>query len=330
MTLITAVLSRDWIMLAADRRLTSRDARGRVIWQTDVDTKIAVVDGELLVGYTGVIPNPEEGTGFGAWVADLLTPMRSGPVVPYLQDKLTDLWRESAALRGERFMLVTIGFASDSFGRVGPPAINLISNSMTKDGDFSPFVAVAREFEVYRITAKDGYCVVTQGIQLEDHEVGEHAAGLKQTNGRIEFADLSSMITNLHQYAADNSNGEVGASALLVVMNKSAHTSQNIVTKIGELAFGIGGGVAPDGTAKADADFTTDIVAVFVDPTPGNTDYYPPTSVGTQRFPGKYVTARTGLIRVGGDPADAHRLPMLPVAGPITLLDPGVPFEPPG
>lgn len=328
MTLITAVLSRDWIMLAADRRLTSRDASGRVLWQTDVDTKIAVVDGELLVGYTGVIANPEEGTGFGAWLADVLTPLRSGPVVPYLKDTLTRLWRESAALRGERFMLVTVGFTADTFGRVGPPEINLISNSMTRDGDFSPFVTVAPEFDVYRITAKDGYCVVTQGVQLEDHEVGEHVAGLRLTDGHIEFADLSAMITKLHHYAAENSNGEVGASSLQVFMNKSAHPSQNIVTKIGDLAFGVGGGVAPDGTAKGDADFATDIVAVFVDPTPGNTDYYPPASVGTQRFPGKYWTTRTGLIRVGGDPAGMDQLPMLPVAGPITSLDPGVPFEP--
>lgn len=299
------------------------------MWQTDADTKIAVVDGELLVGYTGVLPTPEVGTGFAFWLEELLAELTSGEVVPYLQAKLTDLWRETDALREERFMLVTIGFRSSPLGATLPPRIELVSNSMRSNGKFSRYVPLSPEFSVHRLDLlEDQIMVVTQGWEVDSQEIQEQMKGFDSKDGHFHYEDLSDRVTSLYEEVASQSNGDVGAPALLVLMNKSAHRSPDIVTKAGDQVLRTGGGRARPGEQPRQAfDSKKDIAAEFLNPNDPGGILYTPASIATRRPGiGGWATTFGGRIRVGGD-IDPDQ--PLPPRLPITPNDPGVPHVPP-
>ncbi len=285
MTLITAFATADWVALAADRRLTWTGPNGEVRRKTDADTKIAVIDGELLVGYAGAVPATEAGA-FGSWIGDLMRTLTEGPTIPFLRSSLTEHWASTPSLTGQRFVLVTVGFTSDAFGRPVEAQMAVISNSMDADGRFSPYSKVSDTFEVRTWSPSDGYLTMTQGYLVDERDLRE-AFALDESCARLDSvtADrVSDDIFKLHQTVADESTGSVGSATLIVFMSRSAFRSTVVSTYLGGgLVVSHGGSSRNEPDSGGPVDYEQEIVAKFADPAGVVTDKYPPSQVPSGR-----------------------------------------------
>jgi len=229
MTLITAICTAGWVGLAADRRLTANK------WQADAETKVAVVDGEYLIGYTGEVPMiegpppnggaPVTERGFERWLHRGLLGLSDGAD---LHAHLVDYLSHDDFLRTRPIMLVTAGF----IGAVGPAEVHVISNSMTDDGDVRRD-GVVHPFRDMRVAAVDQpgqFAVVLRGVPVPRQEVDMRVGPMLECHELTDETLLTvyEVLSDIYIDVADQSGGTVGSDVMIATLPREGYGRQGL------------------------------------------------------------------------------------------------------
>lgn len=125
MTLIVAVLTKEFALLSSDRRIT-RTRDGQIIEQHDSDTKVFVLDRQYVVGYSGVARFG--GERMEDWLAGKLASVSPVDRLNVLQAEMENAVHEFDTYH-EVISFVGVGFRSNSFGPPIPHAW-ILSNAL--------------------------------------------------------------------------------------------------------------------------------------------------------------------------------------------------------
>lgn len=298
MTLVTTVMTNNWVALAADRRLTWTNRLGDVVRQEDADTKLAVIEGEMLIGYAGATPISDLGGGFGMWLVEVLADLTSGPVIPFLQMHLSNRWATTPALHDQGFVVVLAGYSSNAFGRPMAPEITLISNAFDVHGDFSPWIRPSRDFRTRVVTAvEDQYCIITQGYpvdleDLRDVRLGPDARTLTAASA----ATIRKALMQLHSSVADQASGPVGTATMVAFLTRGAFGSATLVTRMSDgRMLATGPVLDPAVSDRLVLNYDTQIVAHFADSGGGGGSEFTPATVATGRPSGRRFISSSGV-----------------------------------
>jgi hypothetical protein len=144
-TLITGVLSDQYVALISDMRVT-RLAGGRIVSQEDTDIKLIALGGQFLMGFTGLARI--SGLRVEAWLGRVL---KGVPVENYFQVLRREI-EKAFVQEGQAGKMphafLAVGYMTDRpGGRVRPFSIT-ISNSFDSAGTFSPDAAVSQQFGI--------------------------------------------------------------------------------------------------------------------------------------------------------------------------------------
>jgi hypothetical protein len=221
-TLITGVLTDEYVALMSDRRVTV-EIGTRIVSQEDTDTKTIALGGQFLMGFTGLARIGK--LRIEVWVGRVLKGVK-------LEDYFEVLRRETeAAFVRERqagrmpHVFLAVGYAS--LRPAGPvhPLCLTISNSLDRRGRFSTAVPVSSQFgiSVERL-ANRRQLIVPAGCRV-------HETTLRALEHRIRVVvrgDPSNpaltvwpLLTALHD-TAKRSCGYVGRDVLFASMPRRA------------------------------------------------------------------------------------------------------------
>jgi hypothetical protein len=107
MTLITWAITDRWTILASDRRLTWL-RNGVPVSFEDTATKSFVLNGQLLMGYTGLAEI--DGKSTELWVLDHLTGVRPNDIPQTLSDAMNEYYRKTPGVRDVPHHFRLLGF----------------------------------------------------------------------------------------------------------------------------------------------------------------------------------------------------------------------------
>lgn len=287
MTLITALASSNWVAMAADRRLTSNDSHGQVIWQRDATTKISVVDGEYLVGFAGQLIQGDLERGFEEWLVHAVSTLKKGNLAPHLVSKLNEYWASQPHLAGRAMVVVLAGFALTS----KPPYIRTeilrISNGrLGKDNSIQLHSHGSNKFGVFPVRPPTGFAMDTEGVSVDQREFEPYVNPLKGCPilnvGAANLVRRS--LISFHQSVAEQANGTVGTGTTVVTFPRTAYRSASVV-----------------GDLRGQADPANDIVGFYVDPATDASDVYVPGLIPSGRKNASVVTVTDVRINTAAD-----------------------------
>lgn len=110
MTLITFVLTDEYVVLASDRRITL--ARGtKVISQDDKAVKSVLLNGQMLLGFTGVAEL--HGKPMLQWLGEHLIGVHPNDIPEVLRDLMTDYYKANRSVRALPHAFIAAGYAFD-------------------------------------------------------------------------------------------------------------------------------------------------------------------------------------------------------------------------
>lgn len=145
MTLITGVLTDEYVALMSDRRVTVKSGT-RIVSQEDTDTKTIALGGQFLMGFTGLARIDK--LRIEVWVGSVLNGVKLENYFEVLRREIEAAFvRERQAGRLPHAFLA-VGYASL---RPGGPVYALrvtISNSFDHRGRFSTAVPVSPQFRI--------------------------------------------------------------------------------------------------------------------------------------------------------------------------------------
>lgn len=108
MTLITFVLTEQYVVVASDRRITL--ARGtKVLSQDDKAVKSVLINGQLLLGFTGVAE--PDGMPMVQWLGEHLTGVHPNDIPEVLRDLMSKYYRANRAVHAIPHAFLAAGFA---------------------------------------------------------------------------------------------------------------------------------------------------------------------------------------------------------------------------
>lgn len=224
MTLIVAMATRDFILLASDRRVTRTEtvAPGRTVTlsQDDTDTKTIVLNGRYILGFAGLARIPQPGidslTGapnrqrMEAWLCAVLSGVSPDDYWSTIADRFGTVVEEANFRRQHRFMAV--GWAEQETGSMRSEMID-VRNS----------VSAVHTLRPYRHLCDEPYELSCAGFDPP-------AAALEQLRGFIDRnveqycsqpAAFVNPIRRLYRAAAAISGGTVGESILMTSLPRA-------------------------------------------------------------------------------------------------------------
>lgn len=131
MTLIVAIVTDEYVVLASDRRVTWR--RGtRTVFQEDSAMKTFVFGGHFLVGFTGVAKIGQD--SIEEWLSGVLVGVPVHEMLLAVQVAAQDVFDRTPALSGQQHTFLGVGFARRSGDGEYIPVGFYISNNLDSQG----------------------------------------------------------------------------------------------------------------------------------------------------------------------------------------------------
>lgn len=112
MTLITFVLTEHYVVLASDRRITRFRSNGSIYSQEDEAMKTFVINGQLLLGYTGVAEF--DGVPMDRWLSETLSGVHPNDIPRVLASTMESFYGSHPPLAGIPHHFRAAGFAVDN------------------------------------------------------------------------------------------------------------------------------------------------------------------------------------------------------------------------
>jgi hypothetical protein len=221
-TLITGVLTDEYVALMSDRRMTVKIGT-RIVSQEDTDTKTIALGGQFLMGFTGLARIDK--LRIEVWVGRVLNGVKLENYFEVLRQEIEAAFvRECQAGRMPHAFLA-VGYASLRPGGPVYPLCVTISNSFDHRGRFSTAVPVSPQFRIsVERLANRRQLIVPVGHPV--HETTLRA--LEQRIRVVVRGDPSNpaltvwpLLTALHD-TAKRSRGYVGRDALFASMPRRA------------------------------------------------------------------------------------------------------------
>lgn len=208
MTLITAVVSRNWVALASDRRISFSQAGQTPTWQEDATVKSVIHDRRYILGFAGTVPPGEH---VDMWIASLLTERRAEAVDDFLRRRLCEQWNGDPRLRGRAAAIVGVGFRQD-----GRAHGFLVSNAFTPQGDVNIY-NVRPKFDKRGFSAPSAR-QIGEYTEPEDHQSLSELAETGAVLGSTTMQSLVTLMVDVHHAVADSSEERVGREFLLTTL----------------------------------------------------------------------------------------------------------------
>ncbi|MEZ0141485.1 hypothetical protein AB1285_02110 [Microbacterium sp. NRRL B-14842] len=131
MTLITAVLTDEYVVMASDRRVTWRHGTRTERFE-DSAMKCFVLGGHLLMGFTGVAVI--EGKSMELWLGETISRVDTADMIGELQKRIQEVFDRTPSLSGQPHSFFAAGFLRRRpDGKFIPVGI-LLSNCMNRAG----------------------------------------------------------------------------------------------------------------------------------------------------------------------------------------------------
>lgn len=225
-TLICAVATNEYIAISADRRLTFWEG-GSVVKQIDVETKVAMLSGRILLGYAGVANLDASGGRIALWLADTLSKVKPSEQLSTLKCALDRRWAQGG-LSGKPHAFIGAGY--DGLR----PYVFHISNAMTSHGRFSPFNA-RDNFTFRRAGAVQQMQILTAGAEVERHDEQK----LRDRLGRVDtlngdhVKEIRKALLEFSNSTAETNGGSVGLQTMVTTMPRSSVEAHTIIDDTG-------------------------------------------------------------------------------------------------
>ncbi|MGC5224732.1 hypothetical protein ACPW96_19375 [Micromonospora sp. DT81.3] len=223
MTLIVFVVTNEYAIVASDRRMTTLQ-RGKPTKFEDVAMKTFLLNGQVLMGYTGVAVL--DGMPMERWVADALWGVMPDAIPETLRYRMNDYYRRHPEVRGLPHHFRLAGFGSDTARRPATFPIGFeVSNARwVAKGDRVESVHVGEFKTVQNIFGNRRQAVGAVGAPYS-------LRALRSLENTVRFAlrrdpqDPSGLFDPIVQFiraVADRSGGTVGHTVMVASIPRSA------------------------------------------------------------------------------------------------------------
>lgn len=213
MTLITTILTDEYVILASDRRVTWR--RGSMSDRyEDVAMKSFILGGHLIMGFTGVAVI--EGKPMERWLGEILSGVHTHDMIATIQSRIQEVFDRNPSLSGVPHTFVAAGFMKRrSDGRMIPVEI-LLSNCMNRRGVPDPRRVNGRFLGRKIELGNQRHNVITIGwdVRAEDLQELDRLVRVSLKANPREPLLLFSPTVEMMRDVARRSHGGVGESIL--------------------------------------------------------------------------------------------------------------------
>lgn len=145
MTLITGVLTDEYVALMSDRRVTTRVGT-RIVSQEDTDVKAIALGGQFLMGFTGLARIAD--LRVEAWASSVLRDVKPEDYFEVLGRRIEEVFVREGQAGKIPHAFLAVGYASLRAGDPVNPLSITISNSFDSRGRFSTAVPVSPHFSL--------------------------------------------------------------------------------------------------------------------------------------------------------------------------------------
>lgn len=223
MTLITWAITAEYAVIVSDRRVT-RLVRGRAVSFEDEAMKTFLLNGQLLMGYTGLAEIC--GKPMDIWVAERLAGQDPLSWPEILKAEMQEYYRVTPAVRGipHHFRLLGFGYNPSRVSRI-PMGIE-ISNCIWREAGGKVRASDVGEFQViYNAFGNHKMLVGAVGAQYSHRALRELERSLKSVRRASpdRVAATFEPMLEFHRSVASRSHGTVGETAVVTTIR-----SQNV------------------------------------------------------------------------------------------------------